>query len=76
MKTMSKFFVCCAVFLLAFAQKLVATNIVDGVLADASEVMTGAVSAALPILVSVIIAVLGIWLIPKAIRWVKSAVGR
>lgn len=51
------------------------TNAID-VVTVASNSIQSTITGILPLVATVIIAALGLWLIPRAMRWIKGSVGR
>ena len=51
------------------------TNALQAITAGSDEIQS-LITGALPLVGAVVVAALGIWLIPKAVRWIKSAVGK
>lgn len=56
----------------AFAE---GTGVTDAMESISTE-LQGYISAAIPLVTALAVSMLGIWIIPKALKWIRSGVGR
>ena len=75
MKMLKKLLLAGLVAASSLLAKAESTNVVE-VLGEVKDSMLSTISAAFPYLALVVVAALGIWMVPKGIRWLKSGVGR